>query len=346
MDPQLLLFRRQYLQLVEPDFLAWPPKVLLKDPHIQSWVYKKLFDAKHTIRLPPEQYQIRALKPLLAKIEQSIDDEEEDEISDELMTHFSTLIATTLPPETTAVQQKTYVTFSCLPPSASTSLDDNGNEPTATLLERRHLISGSRTTGFRTWEAALHLGSYLMTSDGRPLVQGRNVLELGAGTGFLSILCAKHLQAKHVTTTDGDEGVVESLRENLFLNDLDDELKVLTSILRWGQGLRGTWVEEDCESWPYDVVVGADITYDKVAISALVATLRSLFDMRPQLEVIISGAVRNAETFETFRHACSRNHFSVEDVEFQPKPMREQIALFYATAVPLKILKISRPDPN
>lgn len=49
-------------------------------------------------------------------------------------------------------------------------------------------------------------------------------------------------------------------------------------------------------------------TYDKVAISALVATLRFLFDLRPKLEVIISGAVRNAETFETFRHACSTLH--------------------------------------
>jgi protein-lysine N-methyltransferase EEF2KMT len=45
-------------------------------------------------------------------------------------------------------------------------------------------------------------------------------------------------------------------------------------------------------------------TYDKVVISALVATLRMLFDMRPRLQVIISGAVRNAETFETFRQAC------------------------------------------
>jgi len=45
-------------------------------------------------------------------------------------------------------------------------------------------------------------------------------------------------------------------------------------------------------------------TYEKVAISALVGTLRMLFDIRPKLQVLISGAVRNPETFETFRHAC------------------------------------------
>ncbi|KAK5108765.1 hypothetical protein LTR62_007825 [Meristemomyces frigidus] len=345
MDLQLLLLRRQYLQLVEPDFLAWPPNSLLRDANAQSWIYKRLFDPERTPRLPPAHYQIRVLKPLLAKIEQSIDDPEEDEISDALMSHFSSLIARELPPETTAVQQKTYVTFSCLPPSTSLSAlsEEEGEEPTVTLLERRYLISGSQTTGFRTWEAALHLGSYLMTPAGRTLVRGKSVLELGAGTGFLSILCAKHLQAKHVTSTDGDEGVVESLRENLFLNELDDEEKVLTSILRWGRAIKGTWTEEDCEAWPYDVVVGADITYDKRAISALIATLRMLFEMRPQLEVIISGAVRKAETFETFRYACLHSQFVLEEVDFQPKPMREQIALFYATAVPLKLLRIIGP---
>ncbi|KAK5708349.1 hypothetical protein LTR97_000889 [Elasticomyces elasticus] len=338
MDPQLELFRRQYLQLVEPDFLAWPPKQLLRDPHVQAWLYRRLFNPERNERLPPPRYQVRVIKPLVAKVETSIEDPEEDEISDELMSHLSTLIATELPSETTAVQQKTYVTFSCMPPGRDASADVD-IEQTVTLLERRHLISGSLTTGFRTWEAALHLGSYLLSSS---IIRGKSVLELGAGTGFLSILCAKHLQAKHVTSTDGDEGVVEALRENLFLNELDEDDKVLTSILRWGQGLRGTWVEEDCEACPYDVVIGADITYDKTGISALVATLRLLFDMRSELEVIISGAVRNAETFETFRSACIRNKFTVEEVGFEAKNMREQTALFYATAVPLKILLITR----
>ncbi|KAK0273409.1 hypothetical protein LTR35_001867 [Friedmanniomyces endolithicus] len=303
MDPQLVLFHRQYLQLVEPDFVAYPPKQLLRDPDVQAWLYRRLFDSERNDRLPPERYQLRIVKPLLAKVELAIEDPEEDEISDELMSHLSTLISTELPSETTAVQQKTYVTFTCIVPGRRRSADSDV-EPTVTLLERRHLISGSLTTGFRTWEAALHLGSYLLTTEGASLIHDKSVLELGAGTGFLSILCAKHLEARHVTATDGDEGVVEALRENLFLNGLDQEEQVVTSILRWGRGLQGTWVEEDCEAWPYDTVIGADITYDKIGISALVATLRLMFDLRPKLRAVISGAVRNAETFESFRSAC------------------------------------------
>lgn len=78
MDPQLLLFRRQYLQLVEPDFLAWPPKPLLKDAGAQTWLYRKLFDPSANDRQPPSWYQLRVLKPLLSKIEQAIEDPEED----------------------------------------------------------------------------------------------------------------------------------------------------------------------------------------------------------------------------------------------------------------------------
>lgn len=78
MDPQLVLFRRQYLQLFEPDFLAWPPKQLLRDADVQAWLYANLFNSNKNPRLPPGRYQLRVLKPLVKKIEQSIEDPEED----------------------------------------------------------------------------------------------------------------------------------------------------------------------------------------------------------------------------------------------------------------------------
>lgn len=166
-----------------------------------------------------------------------------------------------LPSEATAVQQKSYVTFTTLPENASRE-EEEGPDPTLTLLERRQLISGSLTTGFRTWEAALHLGAYLLSGHGQELIKGKSILELGAGTGFLSILCSKQLEAAHVTSTDGDEGVVDALKENLFLNGVDDQNRVLTSVLRWGQSVRGSWVVDDFEEHPYDTVIGADIVSD------------------------------------------------------------------------------------
>lgn len=78
MDPQLRLFRRQYLQLFEPDFLAWPPKPLLRDATCQEWLYSSLFDPDSSTTLPPERYQLRVLKLLVARIEKVIEDPGED----------------------------------------------------------------------------------------------------------------------------------------------------------------------------------------------------------------------------------------------------------------------------
>jgi hypothetical protein len=53
-------------------------------------------------------------------------------------------------------------------------------------------------------------------------------------------------------------------------------------------------------------------TYDKVASNALVATIRMLFDLRPSIKVIIAGAIRNADTFESFRQACCKFWYLVD----------------------------------
>lgn len=77
-DDQLLIFKRQYLQLVDPDFLIWPPKTLLRDAGIQEWLYKNLFEERQGRYLPPDRYQYRVLKALVSKLEQAVEDPEED----------------------------------------------------------------------------------------------------------------------------------------------------------------------------------------------------------------------------------------------------------------------------
>ena len=78
MDPQLRLFHRQYLQLFEPDFLAWPPKSLLRDAGVQQWLFTNCVDTDNNLHLPSDRYRLRVLKPLLRKVEQAIEDPEED----------------------------------------------------------------------------------------------------------------------------------------------------------------------------------------------------------------------------------------------------------------------------
>ena len=246
------------------------------------------------------------------------------EISDDLMSTMSSLFMSSLPSEAESALQKAYVTYAFPRNLADDSIED---DRTVTLLEARSVISSLGTTGLRTWEAALFLGSYVASEDGQMLIRGKKVLELGAGTGMLSILSAKHLETSGIVATDGDEAVVDAIKTNFFLNglDIDDSSKsvVRAAALKWGRPVNATTFAEDYGMGVPDVLLGADVvsstillinprlpltrwqTYDKLVIPRLVHTLSEFFVLNPALEVLIAATIRNEQTFETFLNACS-----------------------------------------
>ncbi|KAJ6784621.1 hypothetical protein PWT90_10889 [Aphanocladium album] len=252
------------------------------------------------------------------------------------MSALTVLLATPLPSEVDSAQQKCYVTYtlSLLSPAPAAGASPR----VVTLLENRALISAGGTTGLRTWEAALHLGQYLCE---RPaIVRGRRVLELGAGTGYLSILCARHLGAAHVLASDGSDDVLNNLPDNLYLNGLQEEQGQSSSCsaviapmdVKWGHALIGTEEERWNGGRAVDVVLGADVTYDGSVIPALVATLLELFALHPAVEVYIAATQRNHATFQVFLDACRGNQLDVQDLRYGVAPRGEQKGPFYNDA--------------
>lgn len=167
-------------------------------------------------------------------------------------------LSVNLPSELLAAEEKSYVSYTFGDIEGTSGITSPNSVRT---LEMRAIISGSGTTGLRTWEAALHLGAYLTTSAGKQHVSGKKVIELGAGTGLLSILCAKYLAAQHVLATDGDEAVVDAITTNLFINDDESNSTSQTeaSILRWGRAIDDTTITEDLGMPSYDLILGADV---------------------------------------------------------------------------------------
>ena len=183
------------------------------------------------------------------------------------------------------------------------------------------MLASSGTTGLRTWEAALHLGEFL-TIHGPRYVQGKRVLELGAGTGLLSILCCKYLHAVEVLATDGNLEIVEALEDNLFLNDLEDKQNnIRCRVLRWGRMLDDG---EEGLTPDFDTVLGSDIvstvarqlncvgttvnslqTYDPTLLPLLVATFKILLERSPRITILIAATIRNDDTFSKFISTCS-----------------------------------------
>ena len=260
------------------------------------------------------------------------------------MATLCALLATPLPPEAVSSQKRCFVTYNLSLLKCERELSQAQRThlaaPSITLLENRSLISAGGTTGHRTWEASLHMGQFLCLNES--LVTGKNILELGAGTGYLSILCAKHLQAAHAVASDGSDDVVTNLTNNFSLNHLQDSGRVEAMQLEWGHAL----ATGDDAIWdrrqPIDVVLGADITYDNRATRALVATLRELFALYPQVQVYISATERNAQTLKAFLDVCRQNRLLVEDLKHTVPHNSQQNGPFYNDKLVIFIYRISR----
>lgn len=252
------------------------------------------------------------------------------------MTALAELLSVPLPSELMAAQQRCYVTYhlSLLGP------DRSGEIPRITLLESRFTLSAAGTTGLRTWEASLPLGQYFCANP--EVVGGKRILELGAGTGYLSILCAKYLGAGHVVASDGSDDVIGHFADNLFLNGLQGSEKVVPMDLKWGHALVGSEEADWNGGRPVDVVVGADVTYDRRLHSPLVATLQQLSDMYPKVEIIIAATERNEKTFESFLDTCQRVGYEVSHVGFPTAKAEEQMGPFYADWPPIHLCRLVR----
>lgn len=168
------------------------------------------------------------------------------------------------------------------------------------------------------------------------------MLELGAGTGYPSILCVKYLQAAHAITSDGSDDVINSLPDNLFLNSLQGSTKITPMDIKWGHALVGTEDEKWNGGQPVDVILGADITYDQRAIPALVTTLFDLFGMYLKVRVYISATERNAETYRTFLKVCRQRDLAVEDLQVDVPPRSQQNGPFYDDQLAIHLCRVSR----
>ncbi|KAL4897439.1 putative methyltransferase-domain-containing protein [Aspergillus ambiguus] len=333
------LLARQYSEHLDPALLAVPPARTLLIPAVQSALYDRMFDDARVWPQPPIPYQTRVLKMLLGRMEGAIRDPEEEEISSALLEKWTALILHPKPDPIRHAQQLTYIRYTA--PTAAPGPDDGDGDAPRTIVtcESRGLILAGGTTGFRTWEAALHLGTYLATTEGgRALVEGRRVVELGAGTGFVSLLCAKHLGARRVMATDREAALVECMEDSARRNGVaarDDGGGVFEAgIWEWGTALG-----DDREE--FDVALGADLIYDTDLVPLLVQTIRTLFTTHRIKQFVIAATLRNQDTFQAFLDACGNNQLKTERIDYTSPPPQEQTGFFHSHLIPIAMYRIT-----
>ncbi|KAK4946106.1 hypothetical protein LTR10_014908 [Elasticomyces elasticus] len=338
-EPLLVKFYRQYMQQIND--VTYPPGTLLVNQDVQDILYKYFFDASQNKYLPAARYQARILKHIIREIEKSCKDPEEDQVSDHLMEHMAHLSTIPQQPDTDEAQQ--LHVHSYFPPLP---LDASGVKPVL-INEAQNLLSKGNNVGLRTWEAALHLAWYLTTQ--RPdLVKSRNVLELGAGTGFLSLLCAGHLGASHVLATDGLGHVCEALESNVDLNKSNDTLygHVPPQVrqLDWTDRPEIDQLLDDTKQAgrQYDLIIGADITYHPDILRPLAELLSMLKDAFPQTSILISATIRS-NTFADFVAICRDDlNFKVTELPCKIPQGLQYCGCFHSVATEIKIVSLER----
>ncbi|KAK6496601.1 hypothetical protein TWF481_001595 [Arthrobotrys musiformis] len=212
---------------------------------------------------------------------------------------------------------------------------EEGDDTEVVISERKSVLSADGHTGSRTWEAALALGEYFLsaTLPGSKRIPQCRVLELGAGTGFTSILLSK-MGARYVLATDGDERVCDAIQRNINLNGRRNNISV--SQLLWGTSQEDSPIYTE----PWDLIIGGDITYDVRDLSDLVFTLKKLLvaNRRAGAKVIISATVRNEITLSEFN-----TELSAAELNFEVREVSEtgRQIWFYGNDTPIRIYTIS-----
>ena len=179
----------------------------------------------------------------------------------------------------------TALIFVCFIPSYSRNFSEMAlvpYDPSTAILspfyakERTFEFAGRTLTVFQNWndvgvaaviwDAAIVLGRYLEKTAAR--LQGKKVIELGAGTGFAGIVAS--LLGGNVTITDR-KMALNTTRMNVERNLGKNQNRVAIKELEWGQNVSSF-------SPPFDFVLGADIVYIEDTFNDLLKTLQDLCD--------------------------------------------------------------------
>jgi len=209
------------------------------------------------------------------------------------------------------------------------------------IKEARNVLVRGNNVGLRTWEASLRLACYLFS---RPeLVANKGVIELGAGTGLLPLLCTGFLGAHPVLATDGLAQVLDGLQTNIGLNQhlFRDRTQPAARLLDWTEPLELQAILPDFESLgKFEMILGADITYSPTILQPLAELLGLLVDRYPGIDILISATIRNVETMRRFFEICELDlHFTVKRVPFDPG---QQTGFFHSVATEIAIYTLWR----
>ncbi|KAA1467778.1 hypothetical protein DENSPDRAFT_832917 [Dentipellis sp. KUC8613] len=311
MRPEVMDLLRGYGSLVNPNSLHFPAD--LPFTYVHDFLLNSILLNEHFAAFPPsDHYQTFFWKWVIAHLEAMASDDQDLEVDTRFYDRHIALLSSGA--STSQAPPPSFVTYffeanlqNKAPKQSGSFVDLNS----ITLLESRTTIE-SGTTGLRTWTASFVLASLLASQPN--LVVNRNVVELGAGSGFLGIFIA-HLQLDHgdakgmpsICLTDVNDEVLQRCSNNIRLpcNSSSRHQNISVRPLDWTDAMdadRTPHLQRVLDEIGPDIILGADIVYHPDIIPALVATLKLALGTRSkrQREALLALTVRNESTLERF----------------------------------------------
>jgi predicted nicotinamide N-methyase len=142
-------------------------------------------------------------------------------------------------------------------------------------------------TGLMVWPASSFLCEYIIKN--RKIFKKQKVVELGAGCGIGGLVAAKY--ASEVLITDGNELVMQAVRENIDKNP-SRTCNIRSLKLKWGQ-------EDSSLMQQFPIIIASDVVYKTEFFIALFNTVKNLLAPGSDSKFIL-GFAKRFPTLETY----------------------------------------------
>lgn len=176
-----------------------------------------------------------------------------------------------------------------------------------------HELNDATTLGWHVWAAALRLAKHIKDVYGKDsvatgvpsrMMNGRRVLELGAGCALCGILAAHY--GGNVTLTDIEEPLLENMRLSVAANEMRGRAGIAR--LDWSCAVDADEDEHgDCKACigdesgvhgHYDIILGADIVYEPPHPLWVALTIKRY--LASDGVALVLNAVRDESLMESF----------------------------------------------
>jgi len=166
---------------------------------------------------------------------------------------------------------------------------------------------GIEISGQKLWCGSLGAIEYLL--DNNDFCKDKIVIELGAGTGVMGMLC-KQIGAKRVLLTDYDEKSINHMNVDCKTNNIDAEIKVCD------------WFNPNINELQLDEnnlhnirIVAGDVLYKNIVLEPFWNTVKLLFSLNTNIQMLLCHVPRAGVEHDQIKNAAIANGLQIQEID-------------------------------